>query len=102
MRRYGGDGEGFFTDDDSSDEYEKNPQEFDAVIDLGGQELLASMELDILEQGLNQELLSLSIQICRQNIFWYFRSHSTKVRKIVSTYRKLTKLVRETLEKEED
>ena len=100
MRRYGEDGpeEGFFQDEDGD---EGVPQEVGAIIEMQTN-MVEAMELDLVEQNLNQELLHTAIRLAKQDWLWWFRPHSKKLRRIERIYRRLTVLVRESLEKEED
>jgi hypothetical protein len=88
MKRYeeeDGQEEGFFQDEPQDEQ-----QEIEAVIDMG-----AVIEADLHEQSLNQELLLTAIHIAKQDIWWFFRSPATKIRRIERIYRRLSALVRE-------
>lgn len=93
MMRYNSDDgreEGFFQEDEDQ---EAPPQEVEAIIEMQGG-LLEVMELDLTEQGLNQQLLETALSIAKQDIWWFLRKPATKVRRIERIYRRLTGLVR--------
>ena len=99
MHRYNdGREEGFFQEDEDENQ---PPQEVEAIIAMQG-DLLGTMELDLAEQSLNQQLLETAVKLARQDLFWYFRHPSTKMRRIERIYRRLTGLVRESLEEKEE
>lgn len=99
MKRYEEDGqeEGFF--EEEVDESQEG-MSVEATIDLQGN-LIEVMQLELAEQGLNQELLDIAIDLAKQDFWWYFRNPIKKIRRVEKIYRRLANVVRETLGKEE-
>jgi hypothetical protein len=99
MNRYDGQEqeEGYFQEDEEA----PGESQEEVIIDMQTG-FLEAMELDLAEQGLNQDLLKIAIELAKQDIWWFFRSTSKRVRRVERIYRRLTGLVRETIEKEEE
>ena len=84
------DGERF--DFESENDNEDDPREGDVEINIEA-DIIGSMELDLVQTGLNQKLLKQAIKVASQDIFWWFRNPSTKMRRIVKFYHRFAQLV---------
>jgi hypothetical protein len=86
MNRFFHNGDGFHDGSGEEGEGEQVP-------DIDTNDILGMMEMDLAEMGLNQQLLDCAIQLASKEWLWRFRSDRTKVHRVSTIYRKLSKLI---------
>lgn len=87
--------EGFSYNDDDEDQEESEGLEGHDFMDdlIMENDAIDAMHLGLVEQQFKQMLLEKSAEIAKQDWMWYFRSPSTRIRRIEKVYERLNKLL---------
>lgn len=81
-------------DDENEDEFEGSNSDEKAENLAESQMLALQMDQNILlEQEINQKVLTDTIGICKSSLFWRFRSLDSKLRLIAKTYKEIKKIL---------